>query len=61
MSQEEEKERRIEQTIYHAGLSGAQAETIQRYGSAVKEHAVAYTGVDREFGKELAKGLKDIS
>lgn len=61
MSQEEEKDRRKGQTIYHAGLSGAQAETIQRYGSAVKEHAVAYTGVDHEFGKELAKGLKDIS
>ena len=61
MLQEKEKEQHKEQAILHAGLSGAQAEVVQRYGSAVKEHAVAYTGIDRESGQKLAKGLKSIS
>lgn len=50
-----------ERSIINAGLAGAQAETVQRYGAAVKEHIVAYTGEDHEAGKELAKGLKSIS
>lgn len=50
-----------EHSIINAGLAGSQAETVQRYGSAVKEHIVAYTGEDHEAGKELAKGLKSIS
>lgn len=61
MTQEEEKKHRQKRETLRAGLSGAQAEKIQRYGSAVKEHAVAYSGVDREIGQEMAKGLKDIS
>lgn len=40
-------------------LQGAAAETIHRYGSAVKQHVVAYTG--KNAGKELRKGLKSIS
>lgn len=46
--------------VDHAGLAGAQAEAVQRYGSAVKEHFVSYSGVDNETGKQLAKGLKQI-
>lgn len=61
MAQEEKEEQRKQQSLLRAGLAGAQADTVQRYGAAVKEHAVAYTGVDRETGQKLAKGLKDIS
>ena len=40
---------------------GASDETIQRYGSAAKEHFVSYSGIDNESGKVLTKGLKSIS
>lgn len=55
------KKEEYEDQLLKAGLAGAQAETIQRYGSAVKEHVVAYTGKDNETGQKLAKGLKDIA
>lgn len=42
-------------------VNAESAETIQRYGAAVKEHVVAYTGIDNETGKHLKKGLKSIS
>ena len=42
-------------------LKGAAAETVQRYGSAAKQHYVAYSGMDNETGQKLAKGLKEIS
>ena len=45
----------------HAGTAGAAAETVQRYGSAVKEHVVAYSGIDNETGKVLEKSLDKIS
>ncbi len=44
-----------------AGISGASYETIQKYGSAAKQHYVAYSGADHETGKNLVKGLKQIS
>ena len=47
--------------LLNAGIAGAAYETVQRYGAAVKEHYVAYSGVDHEAGKVLAKGLKQIS
>jgi hypothetical protein len=47
--------------IENAGLAGVAAEVVQRYGSANKEHLVAYKGVDNETGKSLSKGLKSIS
>lgn len=47
-------------TVENVGIAGAQAEAVQRYGSAMKEHFVAYTGEDRESGEALAKGLKSI-
>ena len=47
-------------TVINAGLAGAQTEVVQRFGSAVKEHFVAYAGVDNETGENLAKGLKKI-
>lgn len=56
-----EDSKKKESTIRNAGLAGAQSETVRRYGSAVMEHFKAYSGVDREAGVGLAKGLKQIS
>ena len=55
-----EKEER-EQAAVNAGLAGGNAETVHRYGSAVKEHIVAYTGTDNETGKQLKRSLQGIS
>lgn len=55
------KEQRQEENLINAGIAGASAETVQRFGSAAKEHLVAYSGKDNEFNKKLVKGLKDIS
>ena len=56
------KERKEEMDrLTAAGITGAAAETVQRYGSAVKEHAAAYAGQDNESGKQLKKGLKSIA
>ena len=55
------KQEECEDQLLRVGLAGAQAEIVQRYGSAAKEHIVAYTGKDNETGQELAKGLKDIT
>lgn len=58
MTQDDERsKRKIEEEV----LKGAAAETVQGYGSAVKQHYVAYSGMDNETGQRLAKGLKDIS
>lgn len=48
-------------TEINAGLAGAQIEVVKRYGSAAKEHFVAYVGADNETGEKLAKGLKKIA
>lgn len=61
MTEEEKKKEQNEERILRAGLAGAQSEVVQRYGSAIKEHLVAYSGVDRETGQTLAKGLKKIA
>lgn len=42
-------------------VSQTNQEIIQRYGSAVKEHLVAYGGVDNETGKVLTRSLKSVS
>lgn len=47
--------------INHIGVAAAQTEVVQRYGSAIKEQYVAYSGIDNETGKVLSKGLKQIS
>lgn len=54
---DKEKQRRTEQKI----LQGAAYDTVQRYGSAVKEHITAYSGFDAESGSDAVKGLKQIS
>lgn len=50
-----------ENEIMHAAIAGASAEKVQRYGSAVKEHIVAYSGIDNENGIQLKKSLKKIA
>lgn len=47
--------------LQDAMKTGAAAETVQRFGSAVKEHLVSYSAVDHETGQTLKKGLKSIS
>lgn len=56
-SMNEEKKKK---TI-NAGINGALYEDIQKYGSAIKEHVVAYEGIDNETQKQLVKGLKQIA
>lgn len=48
------------QSLENIALEGASAEVVQRYGSAVKEHLFAYSGVDNENNVQLKKGLKQI-
>ena len=58
------KEEKIESkidTVSNIAQAGAASEVVQRYGSAIKEHYVAYSGKDNETGEQLKKGLKDIS
>lgn len=45
----------------NAVIVGSSSETVQRFGSAVKEHIVAYEGIDHETGSQLSKGLKSVS
>lgn len=47
--------------LLQKALEGAAAERVSRFGNAVKQHIVAYTGKDHEAGKDLVKGLKKIS
>lgn len=42
------KKKNKEDDLLLAGTSGASYETVQRYGSAIKEHLVAYDGIDNE-------------
>ncbi len=58
---DKKKKDRKHDDLLNAGLAGASFETIQKYGSAAKQHYVAYSGEDNELGKKLAKGLKQIS
>lgn len=44
------------ENIKNAAIAGAETEIVQRYGSAIKEHSVAYSGVDNEIGKQQKRG-----
>ncbi len=57
----DKKKKQKSKDLLNAGVAGASYETVQRYGSAVKQHYVAYSGTDNEIGKKLVKGLKQIS
>ncbi len=58
---DEKKKKQRDKDLLNAGIAGAAYETVQRFGSAAKQHYVAYTGKDNETGKNLVKGLKQIS
>lgn len=58
---EKGKKKRRQEDLLNVGIAGAAYETVQRYGNAAKQHYAAYSGVDNEAGKVLAKGLKQIS
>lgn len=58
---DEKKKCQKDKDLLNAGIAGAAYETVQRYGSAAKQHYVAYSGEDNELGKKLVKGLKQIS
>lgn len=45
----------------NSGLAAIAEEGVSRYGSAIKEHFVAYSGVDNETGQVLKRSLKSIS
>jgi len=45
----------------NVGLAGAATDVVSRYGRGVKEHFVAYGGIDNETGQRLKRGLKQIS
>ena len=59
MSDEKNKKDK-EDDLVCAGIAGAAYDTVQRYGSAAKEHLVAYSGTDNEKGIKLQKSLKSI-
>lgn len=48
-------------SISLAAQAGAANEVVERFGSAAKQHYVAYSGKDNEAGKELTRGLKKIA
>ena len=58
MSETKDKKKKIanqdDNTAINAGLAGAHAEVVQRYGEANKQHLVGYSGVDRETGQKMA-------
>lgn len=60
----EERKEDENRRIMGKALEGAAAETVQRFGSAVKEHLAAYAG-DRENAADgnskLSKTLKSIA
>lgn len=59
---EEDKRQKREDDIVKAGVAGAAYDTVQRFGAAIKEHLVSYSGVDNEKnGEKLTRSLKDIS
>lgn len=56
MTQNKKKDKK--ETPDLAAQGGAAGEVTGRYGSAVKEHLVAYSGQDNELGRTLKRGLK---
>lgn len=42
-------------------ISGASVDAVVRYGTAVKEHLAAYSGIDNDLGREWNRSLRDFS
>lgn len=55
------KKEKYNDSAINVQLAVASHEVVDRYGSAVKEHLVAYSGEDNEKCLKLTKGLKNIS
>lgn len=47
--------------VTNSCIAGTAFDTVQRYGSAVKEHIGVYSGDNNETGEVLQKSLKSIS
>ena len=54
------KKKSKSESIELAAQSGTAHEVVGRYGDAVKQHYVAYSGKDNEAGKTLKRGLKKL-
>lgn len=62
MEDKKKKENKNEENLKKASVEGAAAEIVQRYGSANKEHLVAFSGIDNERnGFKLKRSLNSIS
>ena len=61
---EEKKDKREKkdsgENLILSGVAGSSYDTINKYGSAAKEHLVALYGHDRENHVELKKSLKSV-
>lgn len=53
--------RKSRTTAVNAGVAGVSQNTVSRYGAAIKEHLVAYDGVDPEANANLKRSLEKIS
>lgn len=60
MDEEDEIKKRKYKELLEAGINSALYEPTQRFGDAIKQNYVAYSGIDKEKGKKLVKGLKQI-
>lgn len=61
MASKKNKDETKSKKLIQRALEGAAAEQISRFGSAAKEHIVAYSGEDQEHGQSLKRSLKSIS
>ena len=57
----DESKKKKSSGIEDSAVNAATSEIVNRYGSAVKEHLVSYSGIDNETGQVLTKSLKSIS
>ncbi|WP_405378536.1 hypothetical protein [Phascolarctobacterium sp.] len=49
------------ENLTNVAIASGTNEIIQRYGSAAKEHLVAYSGSDNEVGRSYKRSLKSVS
>lgn len=61
MAEQSKNNKKSDNGLTSAATIGVAQDISLRYGSAVKEHLVAYSGVDNETGKVLHDSLKSIS
>lgn len=62
MENKKQKEDKLKVNLKKASVEGSSSEIVQRFGSANKEHIVAFTGIDNERnGFKLKRSLNSIS